>query len=433
MAKNNLTENFQIKNPCSEDWNEMSGTNKIRFCSHCAKNVNDLSKMTRKEALKIVRASDGDLCVRYIKNPVDDTPVFANRLHQITRRAGVAAGVLGASLTLSTLSYAQGGVSISKALKSDPDAAAQTQCDDEKVKTDGTTATISGTITDNNGAVIPNILVSLTNISTNENRQIVSNGEGFYEFKNLPAGNYNLSSLDVGYQPKSVENINLTEDEKRIIDLAMELSDRAIFDTMGTMIAVSYASDLHRAVANNQLEETKNLLANGANVNQKDENYSKITPLFLAVENGNFELVATLLEFGAKINARDAQRQTPLMRLDEDAAVELVRLLVGYGAKINLADKEGNTALILAAHSAKTEILQTLINEGANVNAQNAEGKTGLMNAAEADNLESVRALLNAGANVNLKNEDGETAYDLTGSEEIENLLISYGAIVDEN
>ena len=64
--------------------------------------------MTRKQALKIVRESSGRICVRYIQNPVDKTPVFADRLYQITRRAGIAAGVLGASLSFSSLTYAQG-------------------------------------------------------------------------------------------------------------------------------------------------------------------------------------------------------------------------------------------------------------------------------------------------------------------------------------
>src|SRR5205085_8891505 len=98
----------------------------------------------------------------------------------------------------------------------------------------------------------------------------------------------------------------------------------------------------------------------------------------------------------------------------------------------NLTDKEGNTALILAAPSVKAEVLRVLINHTANINAQNGEGRTALMEAANEDNLENVRALLEAGADVNLKDNENETAYDLTTDEEIEKLLIEYGATTEE-
>jgi hypothetical protein len=49
------------------------------------------------------------------------------------------------------------------------------------------------------------------------------------------------------------------------------------------------------------------------------------------------------------------------------------------------------------------------------------------MEAVDGDDLEIVRALLLAGADVNLKNDEGETAWDLTSSDAVEDLLESYG------
>lgn len=50
------------------------------------------------------------------------------------------------------------------------------------------------------------------------------------------------------------------------------------------------------------------------------------------------------------------------------------------------------------------------------------------MEAAENDDLESVRLLLEAGAEVNAGDAAGDSAWDLTSNDEIEKLLVSYGA-----
>ncbi len=347
MSKKSLIDSIEVKSPCSANWNEMKGSDKVRFCGHCEFEVNNISALTRKQAMRLVRQSNGRICVHYVKNPVDNTPVFADKLYQITRRAGIAAGVLGASLALSTLAYAQG----------------------------------------------------------------------------KPV----LNVINSDAQTETLKNKDATKENPETQVVTVTGDDTQEFLIDGEMSVVAYRSELHRAVSTDELEEVKNLITRGENVNLKDENYSQITPLFLAVENGNAEIAETLLNAGARINVKDGNKQTPLMRLDEDASIELVNLLIKHGAKINLADKDRNNALILAARSVKTEVLQILIAHTANLNAQNSEGRTALMEAADADNLENVRALLLAGADVYLTDKESESAADLTTDGEIKKLLESYG------
>lgn len=54
------------------------------------------------------------------------------------------------------------------------------------------TGHIRGTVFDPNGAVVPNIDVNATNQGTNLRRATKSNGEGVYEFRDLPVGTYTL-------------------------------------------------------------------------------------------------------------------------------------------------------------------------------------------------------------------------------------------------
>ncbi len=439
MSKKSLIDSIEVKSPCSQNWNEMKGTDNVRFCGHCASEVNNISALTRKQAMRLVRESNGGICVHYVKNPVDNKPLFADKLYKITRRAGITAGVLGASLALSTLAYAQGEPVLQK--KSVARIENLKQQELEKDKTGDATANVSGKVTDPTNTGISSAFINIMNETTNELFSVRADENGFYELKNLLAGTYKMTvtagpgfdikvlSVEVYAENNSKQDISLGVIEEAIVTIN---ADNEIYETTtsGSMVSISYRSQLFTAVSNDNLEEVKNLIARGENVNLKDENYSNITPLFLAVENGNAEIAETLLNFGAKVNVKDSNKQTPLMRLDEDASPELVNLLINHGAKINLTDKDDNNALILSSRSARPEVLRILTNYISNINAQNSEGRTALMEAADADNLENVRALLGSGANVNLQDKAFESAISLTTDEDIEKLLTDYGAAV---
>ena len=59
------TTDVTINNPCSEDWDEMSGGRKRRHCSSCDKDVFHLSEMTHVEARDLLASRDASICVRY--------------------------------------------------------------------------------------------------------------------------------------------------------------------------------------------------------------------------------------------------------------------------------------------------------------------------------------------------------------------------------
>src|SRR4051794_32521975 len=109
MSKKSVLDAMRVSRPCSEDWDQMTGNDRVRFCSHCAKDVNNISEMTPKQAVRLARASGGNICIRYKYDPVTKAPIFADRLHQISRRApALASGAMAASLAFSTAAYAQG-------------------------------------------------------------------------------------------------------------------------------------------------------------------------------------------------------------------------------------------------------------------------------------------------------------------------------------
>jgi hypothetical protein len=431
-----LLDKTKVATPCGESWNEMTGNDKVRFCSHCSKDVNNISEMTRKEAFKLVRKSDGNLCIRYIQKP-NGKKLFMPQLHQIFRQTGVLAGTLSAALSVSSVAYAQ---------TTKDELPANQQEIGQTVKSGDKTGSISGYVKDQNGAILPYAIVTILNEETNEYRTANANNEGFYEFKELSDGNYKLKVDVSGFMLKeSTITVNDAADAQKDFQLSIQEMNEVVqvggegigegngsgYGYGGAMVSISYENPLINAAYDENLDEIKALLTKGIRINVKEKGTGE-SALHAAIGTGNIEITQYLLTHGAKANIRDAKRRTPLMMLDEDATPELVNLLMRFGAKATLIDKEKNTVLHHYAEYGKGEIIQSLITNGASLDAVNYKKQTALMIAAENGNTEVVKTLLSSGANVSLKNAEKETALDLASNTEIEELLVSYGAETGE-
>ena len=62
-----VLDNIRVATPCSADWAQMTGSERIRACGDCKKNVYNLSDMTRDEAQALIIEKEGKLCVRYFQ------------------------------------------------------------------------------------------------------------------------------------------------------------------------------------------------------------------------------------------------------------------------------------------------------------------------------------------------------------------------------
>jgi hypothetical protein len=414
-----ILDRISIPSPCSADWDEMTGNEQVRFCQHCSKHVNNLSEMTRKQALEMVARSKGRLCVRYYRRPngrVQTDGSMHNQLYQIKRRASLlATGAFTAVLGLASGVAAQTSAPAEESVSG---SVLKTDANDNALPTiDLRNATLKAMITDPNRAVIPGAQLTLVNQKTGLEQTAVSNSDGEHRFENLEAGNYTLkAAATMGLEASQLQGITVEAGQEQNVTLEAGVGDQEIV-VLGGVMALSAEEPLVIAASANDLVTVKNLIAAGVDVNIRDK-IVDATALDEAVNYGNREMVRALLDAGAEINARSSRAQTALMRLDDDATDELVWDLVAAGAKINLRDEDRDTALILAARYSKPEVLRALIDAGARINAKNKEGVTALMNAAESGSLENVKLLINGGANANARNNNGETALDLARNNE---------------
>ena len=130
---------------------------------------------------------------------------------------------------------------------------------------------------------------------------------------------------------------------------------------------------LHIAARMNDSNSARWLIANGANVNAKDDDGS--TPLHLAVRKNATETAALLLKNGAEVNAKDEEDWTPLHQAASQNATETAALLLKNGADVNAKNDLGWTPLHRAAGEKNaTETAALLLKNGADVNAKDNAG-----------------------------------------------------------
>jgi len=79
------------------------------------------------------------------------------------------------------------------------------------------TGTITGTVFDTTGAVIPGAKVVLVNSATKDTRQTTSNGEGYFTFAGVVSGSYSVKVEMKGFRSWIVNGVNLSPNDRRNI------------------------------------------------------------------------------------------------------------------------------------------------------------------------------------------------------------------------
>lgn len=206
--------------------------------------------------------------------------------------------------------------------------------------------------------------------------------------------------------------------------------------------AASGVNALWAALSQAHTEVLQELLFAGVDVNQTVAGFP---PLHLASALGSTEHTAMLLEYGADVQARDAQSQTALhaasgFLVSEKAKLDSVLLidsLLRAGTPTDGADKHGQTALHLlcGASLQKSQTLkeglvlsalERLLQETPAIDALDARGFTPLHHAAARGYSQLAGRLLRAGADRQLRDNLGRSAYDFAvmgGFSETANLL----------
>jgi len=94
------------------------------------------------------------------------------------------------------------------------------------------------------------------------------------------------------------------------------------------------------------------------------------TPLMRAALDGNTERVKELIHQGGDMNQRDDNGRTALMFAVINTHYETMKVLLEYGADVNAKSNKGGTALMGAASAGDLRMVQALLDKGADSHAR---------------------------------------------------------------
>ncbi len=87
--------------------------------------------------------------------------------------------------------------------------------------------TITGTVSDPNGAVVPGAKVTIKNVDTNVSTVVTTNDSGAYTVMSLVPGNYSISVSGDGFKTSSRESVAVRVDDRLTIDFKLEIGAAA--------------------------------------------------------------------------------------------------------------------------------------------------------------------------------------------------------------
>jgi hypothetical protein len=94
-------------------------------------------------------------------------------------------------------------------------------------------ATLSGTVTDQSGAVVPQATITIKNVATGVTRSNTTSAAGYYSAPNLLPGIYEIKAEAQGFTSKIQTGVNLTVGEQQVLNFSLQVGQ------MSTVVEVS--------------------------------------------------------------------------------------------------------------------------------------------------------------------------------------------------
>lgn len=193
---------IRIASPCPVSWEQMPGDNRVRFCGECQLNVYDLGELSRTEAEELLSTTEGRLCGRLYRRTdgtliTKDCPVGLRAARRRVVRVATAAFATLVSLCSAAIGQKQ----------SDKDKGCKQQvtitAKQGSVASDR--AKLTGTLFDQNGAVIVGADIRIVNRKTKETEYLRSTDEGKFSQGSLEAGVYQIVVKQPGFKDLKFE------------------------------------------------------------------------------------------------------------------------------------------------------------------------------------------------------------------------------------
>ncbi|HSK62960.1 MAG TPA: carboxypeptidase-like regulatory domain-containing protein, partial [Pyrinomonadaceae bacterium] len=87
------------------------------------------------------------------------------------------------------------------------------------------TATLSGTVEDQNGAIVAGANIALVNVAQRSQRLATTNSEGRFVFPQLAPGQYSVTATREGFAPVEIQNVSLNVNDQVALRITLTIGE----------------------------------------------------------------------------------------------------------------------------------------------------------------------------------------------------------------
>lgn len=196
-----------------------------------------------------------------------------------------------------------------------------------------------------------------------------------------------LSSISKNNAAQTIQMLELAKAENSAADVDRFLQEEVI----------SKVLDSENGNDQEKLKLIDQLANEGVDFNKAQE--TGMTPLEIALENGDLEAMQVLLTHRADPNTLISDKSTLLMRASELQNTEAMNLLIKNKADLNLRDAEGKNVLVRAVENKDADSIKFLVKQDVTLSAKD---KTDLKNALQTYTPKEKKELGNSVAKLSL-------------------------------
>src|SRR4030081_2686349 len=178
-----------------------------------------------------------------------------------------------------------------------------------------TVGTISGTVRDEKGAVVPKAEVSIQGEGTGISRTVNSDDNGFYLANSLPAGRYTVRTAPTGFKKTVATAVDLHVAENKVVNLDLQVGQVSETVTVSSDAAPveTRSGELSSLISEKQVTE---LPLNGRNYAQLALMVPGVSPVTQAGAGGAFGTAGTGLDSHVDMSVNGNQSNANMWTVD---------------------------------------------------------------------------------------------------------------------
>jgi len=184
------------------------------------------------------------------------------------------------------------------------------------------------------------------------------------------------------------------------------------------------ASSIFEDIEANRIEKVmQDILKNPELINSKSS--YNMTPLHYAVQYESREKFAEfLISMGADLNSKDKDGRTPLLIAINNCNWDMIKLLLSSGADVNVVNNIGQGTLHYGARIGAIDLCKDLLSKGLDINLRDKNGRTPLYYAVQMNNKKTAFFLISKGADVKTKDIYEQNLLHIVNNSELAELFL---------